>query len=140
LEDQVKRLLLVLLFGTLAYAIAFASAATIGTVTGGGLGAGNAAVTSCDATGLDTAYTSAYTTNVGYTVSTLNVSSFDAPCNGKTIQVTVAKSDGTAPSSGSGTVSGGAARRRPGEGLRPSIAVTTPPPASGVAQIFAEVG
>jgi hypothetical protein len=130
LEDLVKRILLALLFGTLAYAIAFASAASVGTVSDGGLGAGNAAVAACDSDGLNTAYTTAYTTNVGYTVSSVNVTGITAACNGKTIQVTVAKNDGTVPASGSGTVSAGAA----------SIAVSPATPASGVGQIFVEIG
>lgn len=125
-----KRILLALLFGTLAYAIAFASAASVGTVSDGGLGAGNAAVAACDSDGLNTAYTTAYTTNVGYTVSSVNVTGITAACNGKTIQVTVAKNDGTVPASGSGTVSAGAA----------SIAVSPATPASGVGQIFVEIG
>jgi hypothetical protein len=125
-----KRVLLALLFGSLAYGIALASAASIGTVTDAGLGAGNAVVAACDTDGVTTAYTTAYTTNVGYTVSSVSVAGINAACNTKAIQVTVAKSDGTVPSSGAGTVANGAA----------SVAVSPATPASGVGNIYVEIG
>ena len=125
-----RRLLLALLFGTLAYGIAFASAASIGTVVDAGLGAGQAVVSACDTDGVNTAYTTAYTTNVGYTVTSVSVTGINTACNGKAIQVTVAKSDGTSPASGAGSVSNGAA----------SVAVSPATPASGVGAVFIEIG
>ena len=63
-----KRFLFAVLFGTLAYTIALASAATIGTVTDAGIGAGNTVVASCDTDGVNTAYTTAYSSSTpGYT-------------------------------------------------------------------------
>jgi hypothetical protein len=125
-----KRVLLALLFGSLAYCIALASAASIGTVTDAGVGAGNAAVAACDTDGVGTSYSTAYTTNVGYTVSSVSVTGINTACNGKAIQVTVAKNDGTLPSSGSGTVANGAA----------TVPVSPAEPASTVANIYVEIG
>ncbi len=125
-----KRLLLATFVGGLVYSIAFASAASIGTVSDAGVGAGKAVVAACDSDGVNSAYTTAYTTNVGYTVTTVNVTGIATGCNGKAIQVTVAQTDGTVPASGAGTVSSGAA----------SIAVSPAVPAANVAQIFVEIG
>ena len=105
-----KRLLFALLFGTGAYAIVFASAATIGTVTDAGVGSGNQVIASCDTDGVNTAYGYTYAASTpGYNVTTVSVTSIATPCNGKNISVTVAKSDGSTPSTGSGTVASGAA-------------------------------
>lgn len=105
-----KRFLLALLFGTCAYAIAFASAATIGTVTDAGVGSGNSVIASCDTDGVNTAYTYAYSASTpGYNVATVSVSNINAACNGKNISITVAKSDGSTPATGTGTVANGAA-------------------------------
>jgi len=106
-----KRLLLALLFGSCAYAIAFASAATIGTVTDSGVGAGNTVIASCDTDGVNTAYGYTYSASapVGYNVTTVNVTSINTACNGKNISVTVAKSDGSTPATGTGVVASGAA-------------------------------
>ena len=105
-----KRLLLALLFGTCAYAIAFASAATIGTVTDAGVGSGNTVIASCDTDGVNTAYVYGYNAATpGYNVTNVNVTNINAACNGKNISVTVAKSDGSTPATGTGTVASGAA-------------------------------
>jgi hypothetical protein len=106
-----KRLLLALLFGTCAYAIAFASAATIGTVTDAGVGSGNQTIASCDTDGVNTAYTNTYsaTPSPGYYVTSVNVTGIATACNGHAISVTVAKSDGSTPSTGTGTVASNAA-------------------------------
>jgi hypothetical protein len=105
-----KRLVVALVFGIGAYAIVFASAATIGTVTDAGVGSGSQVIASCDTDGVNTAYGYAYSaTTPGYNVATVNVTSIAAACNGKNISVTVAKSDGSTPSTGSGAVASGAA-------------------------------
>jgi hypothetical protein len=102
--------LLALLFGSCAYAIAFASAATIGTVTDAGIGSGNTVVASCDTDGVNTAYVYTYSASTpGYNVTNVNVTNINAACNGKNISVTVAKSDGSTPATGTGTVASGAA-------------------------------
>lgn len=122
--EWMTRLLLATLVGGLVHTVAVASAAPIG------VGAGKALVAACESDGFNTGYTSAYTTNVGYTVSTVNVTGITAGCNGRAIQVTIAQTDGTALASGAGTVSSGAA----------SIAVSPATAASKVARIFVEIG
>ena len=105
-----KRLFLALLFGSCAYAIAFASAATIGTVTDAGVGAGNTVIASCDTDGVNTAYGYAYSASTpGYNVTSVSVTNINAACNDKNISVTVAKSDGSTPATGASTVASGAA-------------------------------
>lgn len=127
-----KRLVLALLFGTCAYAIAFASAATIGTVTDAGVGAGNTVIASCDTDGVNTAHGTTYSASTpGYTVTSVNVTNINTACNGKTISVTVAKSDGSTPASGSGTVASGAAN---------NIAVSPAIPAADAAAVYVVIG
>jgi hypothetical protein len=127
-----KRLLFATLFGTLVYTIALASAATIGTVTDSGVGAGNTVVASCDTDGVNTAYTTAYSASTpGYSVTAVSVTNINAACNGKTISVTVAKSDGTTPASGTGAVASGAAN---------NIAVSPAIPAANAAQVYVVIG
>ena len=105
-----KRLALALLFGSCAYAIAFASAATIGTVTDAGIGSGNTVIASCDTDGVNTAYGFAYSASTpGYNATTVSVTNINTACNGKTISVTVAKGDGSTPATGTGAIASGAA-------------------------------
>lgn len=127
-----KRLLLALVFGSCAYAIAFASAATIGTVTDAGVGSGNTVIASCDTDGVNTAYGYSYSASTpGYNVTTVNVTNINAACNGKSISVTVAKSDGSTPASGTGSVASGAAN---------NIAVSPAIPAANAGQIYVVIG
>jgi hypothetical protein len=128
-----KRLVLALLFGTFAYAIAFASAATIGTVTDAGVGSGNTVVASCDTDGVNTAYGTAYSASApaGYNVTTVSVTNINTACNGKTISVTVAKSDGSTPATGTGTVASGAAN---------NIAVSPAIPAANAGAVYLVIG
>lgn len=127
-----KRLLLALLFGAGAYAIVFASAATIGTVTDAGVGSGNQVIASCDTDGVNTAYGYAYSaTTPGYNVTTVSVTSIATACNGKNISVTVAKSDGSTPSTGAGTVASGAAN---------NIAVTPAITAANAGAVYVVIG
>lgn len=98
-----KRLLIALVAGSFAYAVAFASAATIGTVTDAGVGAGNQTVASCD-DAINTAYTTEYTAGTGYTVKSVKITNAADACNGKAVSVTVSKADGSAPASGSGSI------------------------------------
>ena len=127
-----KRLLLAVLFGTLVYTIALASAATIGTVTDSGVGAGNTVVASCDTDGVNTAYTTAYSAATpGYNVTAVSVTSINTACNGKAISVTVAKSDGSTPATGNSTVASGAAN---------NIAVTPAIPAGNAGQVYVVIG
>ncbi len=127
-----KRVLFAVLFGTLVYTIALASAATIGSVTDAGLGAGNAVVASCDTDGVNTAYTTAYSASTpGYNVTAVSVTAINTACNGKAISVTVAKTDGSTPASGTGAVASGAAN---------NIAISPAIPAANAGQVYVVIG
>ena len=97
------------------------------------MGSGNTVVASCDTDGVNTAYGTAYSAAApaGYNVTTVNVTSIATPCNGKTISVTVAKTDGSTPASGSATVASGAAN---------NIAVTPAIPASNAGAVYVVIG
>ncbi len=125
-----KRLLLALLFGSCAYAIAFASAATIGTVTDAGLGAGTTVVAACDTDGVTVAYTTAYTQNVGYTVTGVNITNIAGACDTKAVKVTLADANGAGNVEGTGSASGGAA----------NVAVSNGPAAADVGKVFIQIG
>jgi hypothetical protein len=127
-----KRLLLAIVFGICAYTIAFASAATIGTVTDAGVGSGNTVIASCDTDGVNTAYGYTYSASTpGYNVATVSVTNINTACNGKNISVTVAKSDGSTPASGTSAVANGAAN---------NIAVSPAIPAANAGQIYVVIG
>ncbi len=99
----------VVLLGIGAFGLAAASAASLGGLTTGSLGADNAAVASCDTDGVTLAYgTPTYDATSGvYRVSTATVSGIAAPCIGKTVYVTLADSAGASLGGGSGTLASG---------------------------------
>jgi hypothetical protein len=126
-----KRLLLALLFATLAYALALASAATL-TVQPSSLGAGNGAATACD-TDVTTTYQTTYTQPNGYVVSNVVVGNLDtAACAGKTIGVTL--TDGSGNSVGSGTLA------VPASGTSATVPMTANTPAASVLKAFVIIG
>lgn len=86
-----KRLLFGALAGVTAFAAVNGSAASLGGITSGGLGADDSAVASCDANGVTTSYTTAYntTTAAGYKVDDITVSNIADACNGKTMKITL---------------------------------------------------
>ncbi len=97
-----KRFLLAVAFGAMAYSIALASAASLG-VTDSGLGSGTKAVASCDTDGVTTSYTYQYTDGTGYTVSGVKISGIARPaCDNKGLAVTLTKADNSGPVSLSG--------------------------------------
>lgn len=99
----------VILLGIGAFGLAAASAASLGGLTTGSLGADNAAVQSCDSNGVTLAYgTPAYDAASGvYKVSAATVGGIDAACIGKTVYVTLADSTGASLGGGSGTLASG---------------------------------
>jgi hypothetical protein len=99
----------VILLGIGAFGLAAASAASLGGLTTGSLGADNAAVQSCDSDGVTLGYgTPAYDAASGvYKVSTATVGGIAAGCIGKTVYVTLADSTGASLGGGSGTLASG---------------------------------
>ncbi len=126
-----KRLLLALLFATLAYAIALASAATLN-VQNSSLGSGNGTASSCDPD-VTTSYTSSYTAGSGYVVTQVVIGSLDTTaCNGKTAQVTLTDGANASLGNGSATV--------PSSGTTLTVPVSGSPPASSVIKAFVVIG
>jgi hypothetical protein len=67
-----------------------ASAATLGGLTGGGLGADDQIVASCDIDGITTAYTTSYNAAAQtYQVTAVNFGTVNAACNGKAASVSL---------------------------------------------------
>ena len=107
--------------GLTVFGAVFASAASLGGITSGQVGADDAAVLSCDTDGVTTAYTTSWDgTDDRYEISTVTVSGIAVGCATKTLSVSL--TDGTNQiGSGSGTVVG------------TSLAVTMSPAASAEA-------
>ncbi len=85
-----SRVLMAVLGGLLAAGLIGASAATLGGLTGGGLGADDQIVASCDTDGITTSYTTAYNaTAQTYQVTAVNFSGVNAACNAKAASVSL---------------------------------------------------
>lgn len=86
-----RRITLSILLGTAVFGAVFASAATLGGINTGNLGADDAAIVSCDTDGVVANYTTAYNTTgaAGYKVNTVKVTSINDACDGQSISVTL---------------------------------------------------
>ena len=93
--NQHKRIGLSIAVGVAVFSMVFAVAASLG-VTAGTLGAGTTDVTSCDADGVTTNYTTSYSqTAAGYTVGNVSVAGITTPaCGGKSMKVTLLSAAG----------------------------------------------
>ncbi len=103
----------------------FASAASLGGITSGQVGADDAAVTSCDTNGVTTSYATSWdTTDDRYEVTSVTVSGIAEPCDGRTLSVSLldAVTNGNQIGSGSVTV--------PTDPLAGTATVTLSPAAS----------
>jgi hypothetical protein len=90
-----RRIILAVLAGVTASAMAFAMAASLGGITSGQLGADSAAIASCDTDGVTTSYTTAYdSTDQRYEVSSVTVAGVNDACDGKTMKVTLSATGG----------------------------------------------
>jgi hypothetical protein len=105
-----KRLIVALLLATLAFAGMVASAASLGGITNGNLGADDTVVASCDTNGVTLAYTYAYNTTgtAGYKVVTVTVGGINDACDGQAIGVTLTGAANASLESVSSTVPVGA--------------------------------
>jgi hypothetical protein len=88
----------------MVFGATYSFAATLGLDTQA-LGAGNAVVTSCQASGTPTgAYNTVYDPSlVGYRITSVTVTGIDPSCNGKTVSVTLTNAANVALASGVGT-------------------------------------
>lgn len=103
-----KRLVIgALVLGTV-FTTVFGFAATLG-VTGTDLGAGNAAVASCDTDGVTTSYGNDWdTTDKRYEVTSVTINGIADACDGKTLKVALTDSTNVRLGDGSVTVPTGA--------------------------------
>lgn len=106
-----KRLVIAIIAGLVVFGGTFAFAASLGGVTTGTVGDSATVIASCDTNGVTTAFGTPTwdATNKRYGVTTLNVTSIDAACNGLTIKVTLTDSSGASLGEATGTVASGAA-------------------------------
>ena len=109
--------------GVMAFSVVWAAAASL-TVTSPSLGASTASVSSCDANGVATAYTTAYGNGDGrYEITTVTVSGVDdSNCDGKTISVALTQT-GSSVGTGSAAVSNGTTSYAIAIAAAPSAAV-----------------
>jgi hypothetical protein len=101
-----RRPILSLVIGAIAFSTALAFAASL-TVASGSLGAGNAAVSSCDTDGISVSYSPTYDSSIpAFKVSSVSVANIAAGCNGKTLKVEVVGTGNSSLASGTETISG----------------------------------
>jgi hypothetical protein len=99
------------------FGAALAMAASLGGISGGSLGADSTVVASCDADGVTTSYTTSYDDTAGeYVVTSVTVGGVANACDGKSISVTLSRSNGTAAGSGTTAI--------PVDGASTSVTVT----------------
>jgi hypothetical protein len=129
-----KRLVLAALFGTVVYAIALASAATLD-VGASSLGSGSNLASSCDTNGVTVSYGTTYTSG-GYTVNSVTIDGIDAACAGRGVGATLtntgdaaqgAVTSGTVPTGGTGDRSA-------------TLTVTGDPAANAVEKAYVVIG
>ena len=124
-----RKPILALVIGAVAFSTAVAFAASL-TVSSNSLGAGNAAVASCDTDGVSIAYSPSYDAALpGFTVSSVSVSNIAAGCNGRTLQVDVVGADSASLASGTATISGTSA----------SVTLSGSPDANEIANVHAVI-
>jgi hypothetical protein len=106
-----KRTLIAIVAGLAVFGATFAFAATLGGVTTGTVGDSANVIASCDTDGVTTAFgaPSWDATNKRYGLTTLNVSSINAACNGLGIRVTLKDGTGASLGEATGSVAAGAA-------------------------------
>ncbi len=101
---RTRRIAAASIAGFAAIGGAFASAASLGTITENTLGANTVVIASCDTDGVTLNYTTAYDAASGkYRTATVVVSGIAAGCAGKKLDLTL-KNNTTGASLGSGTV------------------------------------
>jgi hypothetical protein len=90
-----RKIAVALLAGVSVAGMAGASAASLGGLTAGQIGSEDAAVGTCDSTGITSAYSSAYSiTAQKYQVSAVNFTNVDPLCNTKAASVTLRNAAG----------------------------------------------
>jgi hypothetical protein len=100
---RTRRIVAFFVAGLAALGGAFASAASLGTITENTLGANTTVIASCDTDGVALSYTNTYDPTVGkYKVTSVTVSAINAACASKKLDITL--KNATNVSVGSGAV------------------------------------
>ncbi|MGZ4723478.1 MAG: hypothetical protein ACXV8L_04610, partial [Ilumatobacteraceae bacterium] len=85
-----KKVFVAVMGGVLSMGLVGASAATLGTLSGAGLGADDQVVAGCDTDGITVGYTTAYSAAAQtYQVTAVNFTGVNAACNGKAASVSL---------------------------------------------------
>ncbi|MGZ4806761.1 MAG: hypothetical protein ACXV5U_10280 [Ilumatobacteraceae bacterium] len=85
-----KKVFVAVMGGVLSMGLVGASAATLGTLSGAGLGADDQVVAGCDTDGITVGYTTAYSAAAQtYQVTAVNFTAVNAACNGKAASVSL---------------------------------------------------
>jgi len=107
----VKRILIAVVAGLAVFGGTFAFAASLGGVTTGTVGDSATVVASCDTDGVTAAFGAPTwdATNKRYGLTTLNITSINAACNGLGIKVTLQDGTGASLGEATATVAAGAA-------------------------------
>lgn len=96
-----RRTIAGVLAGLTVFAAVFASAANLGGLTGGQVGADDTTVTACDTNGVSTSYSSTWdATDERYEVTSVTVSGIANTCDGQTVSVSLTNSTGAQIGSG----------------------------------------
>ena len=91
--------------GFTVFGAVFASAASLGGITSGNVGADDASVVSCDTDGVTTSYATSWdATDDRYEVTSVTVTNINNACDGKTLSVSLLDSAGNPNQIGSGSV------------------------------------
>ncbi len=105
-----KRMIFAVVCGVSAFGIVGASAASLGGITGTGLGADVGVVASCDTDGVAVDFVNGYDPTSGsYRTTAVNVTAINAACNGAAISLTVKDAADVSLGTGNSTVAGGTA-------------------------------
>ncbi len=105
-----KRMIFAVVCGVSAFGIVGASAASLGGITGTGLGADVGVVASCDTDGVAVDFVNGYDPTTGtYRTTAVNVTAINAACNGDAISLTLKDAADASLGGGSSTVAGGTA-------------------------------
>ncbi len=100
-----RRTIAGVLGAVMVFGAVFASAASLGGITSGNVGADNAAVASCDTDGVTTNYASSWdATDKRYEVTSVTVGGINNNCDARTLSVSLTDSTGAQIGSGSVTV------------------------------------
>ena len=85
-----KKVFVAVMGGVLSMGLVGASAATLGTLSGAGLGADDQVVAGCDTDGITVGYTTAYSAAAQtYQVTAVNFTGVNAACNAKAASVSL---------------------------------------------------